>query len=441
MRIALLSGTCSLISFWTCLLSTAAPSAAQPQGGYYDSVDTTSQAALRSTLHAVIDDHTRLPYTSSSTDTWNVLEAAQQDPNDPLRVIDIYRNASYAKVGGGNSIYNREHGWPRSYGFPDDFSGNMPFTDCHMLFICNGSYNSTRSNKPFANCSAGCTELVTEVNDGFGGGSGTYPGNSNWTTSGVFEVSPFRRGDVARAMLYADVRYEGGNHGITGVSEPDLILTDSLGLIAASNTGQNESFAYMGRLSILLEWHFADPVDDFERRRNDIVAAFQGNRSPFVDHPEWVDCLFLDMCDSGEPGELYCSPAAANSTGFPASIEGRGSDVLAENDLRLLATQMPTNVAGFFLTSKTSGFIIQPGGSLGNLCVAGDIGRLVGGQILNSGFAGTFAADVNATAIPQPTGPVAAVVGETWHFQAWFRDFVGGQATSNFTDGWRTTWQ
>ncbi len=420
------------------VLCTTSAMVSDPPAGYYGSVDTSSQAALRTSLHLVIDDHTRRPYTSSSLDTWNVLEAAQEDPNDPSRVIDIYRNASYAKVSGGNNFYQREHSWPSSYGFPDDSGGNMPYTDCHLLFICNGTYNQNRSNKPFANCSAGCTELITEVNNGQGGGSGTYPGNSNWTASGIFEVSPFRRGDIARAMLYADVRYEGGNHGTTGVMEPDLILTDNLGLIAASNTGQNESFAYMGRLSVLLQWHFADPVDDFERRRNDVVASFQGNRSPFVDHPEWVDCLFLGMC---EPGEVYCSPAVANSTGSPAVIEGRGSVVIANNDLRLLANQLPSNAAGFFVASKTAGFIPQAGGSAGNLCVAGEIGRVVGGQILNSGFLGSFAADVNALGIPQPTGPVAAVIGETWHFQAWFRDVVGGQVTSNFSDGWRVTWQ
>ena len=420
------------------VLCTASAMASDPPAGYYGSGDTSSPAALRASLHAVIDDHLRRPYTSSSTDTWNVLEAAQQDPSNPSRIIDIYRNASYQKFGGGNNSYNREHTWPTSYGFPDDMSSNMPFTDCHMLYLCNDTYNQNRSNKPFANCSAGCTELVTDANNGVGGGSGTYPGNSNWTASGIFEVSPFRRGDIARAMLYADVRYEGGNHGTTGVSEPDLILTDNLGLIAASNTGQNEAVAYMGRLSVLLEWHFADPVDDFERNRNDVVASFQGNRSPFVDHPEWVDCLFLGMC---EPGEPYCSPAVANSTGSPATIEGRGSVVLANNDLRLLATQLPMNSAGFFIASKTEGFIPQPGTSVGNLCVAGDIGRVVGGQILNSGFFGSFAANVDAMALPQPTGPVVATVGETWHFQAWFRDSIGGQATSNFTDGWRVTWQ
>jgi multicomponent K+:H+ antiporter subunit F len=46
--------------------------------GYYDSVDASTPALLRSTLHAVIDDHTRFPYTASSTDTWDILNLADQ---------------------------------------------------------------------------------------------------------------------------------------------------------------------------------------------------------------------------------------------------------------------------------------------------------------------------------------------------------------------------
>ncbi len=114
---------------------------AEPPDGYYDSVDPSNSTALRTTLHAVIDDHERFPYTSSNTDTWDILELADEDPNDPGRILDVYRNASYQKFSGGNDFYNREHTWPKSYGFPDNTFDNYPYTDCHMLFLCNGSYN------------------------------------------------------------------------------------------------------------------------------------------------------------------------------------------------------------------------------------------------------------------------------------------------------------
>ncbi len=89
-----------------------------------------------------------------------------------------------------------------------------------------------------------------------------------------------------------DLRYEGGAHGFVGTAEPDLILTDDTSLIAASQTGSNESTAYMGRLSVLLQWAAEDPVSAEELTRNEVVYKYQGNRNPFVDHPEWVSCIF-----------------------------------------------------------------------------------------------------------------------------------------------------
>ena len=270
-----------------------------PQGGYYNSVDDTNSSTLRTTLHELIDDHQRFPYTSSSTDTWNILEAADVDPNNGSRILDAYKNASYAKQGGGNSFYNREHTWPNSYGFPNDNADNYPYTDCHQLFLADIAYNGARDRLPFA-AAAGGAEWPTDANNGVGGGTGIYPGNSNWAlgsgSGGAWEVWHDRRGDVARALFYLDVRYEGGTHGTTGANEPDLILTDSQALIAGSSTGQNESVAYMGYLATLLQWHEQDPPDAKEIARNAVVQSFQGNRNPFIDHPEWVACLYGNDC-------------------------------------------------------------------------------------------------------------------------------------------------
>lgn len=249
---------------------------------YYAGVDSSNSADLRASLHQLIDDHQRFPYSSSSTDTWDVLEAADEDPADSGRILDVYKNASYAKAGGGNSNYNREHSWPNSYGFPDD--SDIPYTDCHHLFLSNDDYNSDRGSNPFGNCVSGCTEDPTEFNNGTGG-----PGMSNWYNADVWETWPGRKGDVARAQFYMDVRYEGGTHAPTGTPEPDLILTDNDSLIHSTSG----SPAYMGYLSVLLQWHLDDPVDLDELNRNDVVFSYQGNRNPFVDHPEWVECVFL----------------------------------------------------------------------------------------------------------------------------------------------------
>jgi endonuclease I len=265
------------------------------QTGYYAGVVTTSASALRSSLHPVIDDSAKIPYTASTTDTWDVLNVADQDPLNSGRILDVYKNAPYTKSAGGNDFYNREHTWPNSLGFPNDGATNYAYTDLHMLMASDISYNSTRSNKPYDNCPSGCTELPTQAHNGRGGGSGTYPGNSNWSSASVFQVWNGMKGNVARAMFYMDLRYEGGTHGGSGAAEPDLRLTDTMSLITQS--GGNASTAYMGRLSTLIQWHQQDPVDTAEQLRNDVIQTYQGNRNPFVDHPEWVACIYQGVCN------------------------------------------------------------------------------------------------------------------------------------------------
>ena len=260
-------------------------------GNRYNDDDT---KALRASLHALIDGQAKIPYTASTTDTWDVLAFADEDPANPSDILDIYKNASYPKAAGGNDDYNREHTWPDSLGFPDDGPTNFPYTDLHMLMAADIAYNADRGNLPYGNCTASCTEYPTVANDGRGGGSGTFPGNSNWSDGHVWQAWRGMKGNVARAILYMDVRYEGGTNPNTGTAEPDLRLTDNASLVAP--TGGNASVAYMGLLSVLLQWNQEDPVDDAERLRNDAIQSYQGNRNPFVDHPEWATCIYQGAC-------------------------------------------------------------------------------------------------------------------------------------------------
>ncbi|MGH8026477.1 MAG: endonuclease, partial [Pseudoxanthomonas sp.] len=269
-------------------------------GSYYSHVNTSSASQLRCSLHAAIEGHTAYPYSGGTTNTWTILEIADEDPNNAGRILDIYRNRSYLKGSeragtGTGTTYNREHTWPNSLGF-GSATGDLglpyaPYTDTHMLYLSDTAYNSDRGNKPYAACaqSSGCSERATEANNGYGGGSGTYPGNGNWFkgpdgNSGSFEAWGHRRGDIARAVLYMAIRYEGGTHPGTGQSEPDLELTDNRSLIVITSA----SPAYMGLLSTLLAWHQADPPDAAEQARNEVIYSFQGNRNPFIDHPEWA---------------------------------------------------------------------------------------------------------------------------------------------------------
>ncbi len=138
-------------------------------------------------------------------------------------------------------------------------------------------------------------------------------------------------------------------------------------------------------------------------------------------------------------GTNYCA-ANNNSTGVSAVMSASGSASVSSNNLVLEAGSLPLNAFGFFLTSTTQGLIQNPGGSQGNLCLGGAIGRYVGpGQIRNSGATGQFSLAVNLSQHPTPGGFVAVQAGQTWNFTAWYRDVIGGAATSNFADGLQVT--
>ena len=60
-----------------------------------------------------------------------------------------------------------------------------------------------------------------------------------------------------------------------------------------------------------------------------------------------------------------------------------GFTSVAANDVTLTASNLPPGQFGIFVTSASSGFIPNPAGSNGNLCLTGSLGRFVSpGQIL-----------------------------------------------------------
>ncbi len=137
----------------------------------------------------------------------------------------------------------------------------------------------------------------------------------------------------------------------------------------------------------------------------------------------------------------YCSPGVTNSTTQPAGISASGSNEVQADDLSLIASQMPPGTFGYFLTSQTQDYVTGFSGSQGNLCLGGAVGRFNGaGQVLNSGSTGLFTLPIQLTNMPQPLGPVVVQSGETWNFQAWYRDWNPSN-TSNLTDAIAITFQ
>jgi hypothetical protein len=140
----------------------------------------------------------------------------------------------------------------------------------------------------------------------------------------------------------------------------------------------------------------------------------------------------ISVPGNGTIGTNYCGPAVPNSSGQSATVTGQGSATVADNNLTLVASALPANKFGYFLVSATQGFIANPGGSQGNLCLGGKIARY-SSNVLFSGSAGTYQMSVDLTLLPPPIS-LAVSSGDTWNFQTWFRD-SNPTGTSNFTDG------
>ena len=249
----------------------------QIPAGYYGNANGLSGQELREALHHIIKDHITFPYTSTATDVWKILQIADRDPDNPENVIGIYSGFSMngpAQYDGGDG-WNREHVWPQSRG--DFGTARGAGTDLHHLRAADISTNSARSNRFF---DIAPNQYIDQ--------SGQYSGSTNSYTSShryVFEPRDEVKGDIACILFYMVVRYEGTN------GELNLELTDEI-------LPSNDRSPLMGKASRLVEWHLADPVDDEERRRNDIVYSYQQNRNPFIDHPEFV-CLILSPSLNG----------------------------------------------------------------------------------------------------------------------------------------------
>ena len=259
---------------------------AQVPNGYYNSAENTIGTDLKNKLHNIIDDHTTKSYDAA----YDILEESDVDPNNSNNVILIYSGES---VNGpnqynGGSGWNREHVWAKSRG---DFGNTAPEgTDIHNLRASNINLNSTRNNYSFDNCDINCSQSFGNY----------YSGSAR-----VFEPRDQDKGDVARIIFYMEVRYEGDN------GEEDLEMTNDI--LFSNNEPRH------GVRSTLLEWHQLDPVDDFERNRNDVIYSYQGNRNPFIDHPELVDYIWGDQQQAAWNSSLSNPTAQTNLELFIAN--------------------------------------------------------------------------------------------------------------------------
>ena len=173
----------------------------------------------------------------SYDDARYILDDSDADPNNPGNVILVYLGTSVSGTWDSGATWNREHVWPQSL---LNYNNTMT-SDLHNLKPSNPNENSSRGNKYY----------------------------DNVTTSSTYEPRDEVKGDVARILFYMMTMY----------SVLDLVNTAP-------------SVYEMALLNVLLQWHELDPVDDFERNRNEVIYSHQKNRNPYIDYPEFVELIW-----------------------------------------------------------------------------------------------------------------------------------------------------
>ena len=206
--------------------------------GYYEGADGLTGTQLRTFLHQRVNQGFTLRNYGTAREA---LEFADRDPNNSNNVLTIYDRQSVSGPW-NHPTWEREHVWPQSLlGASASNTVANVASDLHNLRAIIPAVNNSRGNKFF--------DLTTTT-------VSYFPGHAD-------------KGDVARMMLYMDLAYT---------------------YLTLVNT--TPQVYQMAKLDVLLRWHLEDPVDDFERNRNEVIFSYQSNRNPFIDHPEFVEKIW-----------------------------------------------------------------------------------------------------------------------------------------------------
>ncbi len=277
--------------FTTVLLLLTAYVFAQIPAGYYDGTTGLTGNTLKSALNNIIDGHTELSYAAVK----EALKNTDEDTLNANNIICLYSGWSYAKTefGNGSEQWNREHVWSKSHG---GFGDSAPAgTDLHHLRPCDASVNSAKNKRDF-------DDGITQYIDGSGA-------TDCYSALNIWEPRDEVKGDVARMIFYMATRYEGED------GEPDLEIVDYV------NTAPSGEPLY-GKLSKLIAWHNDDPVDDWERNRNDaIYYSYQSNRNPFIDHPEFVADIWEEENSTPNTNLLIAEVADPRNASYAKYVE------------------------------------------------------------------------------------------------------------------------
>jgi endonuclease I len=200
---------------------------------------------------------------------------------------DAYEYSSTSQqcgsYGAEGDCYNREHLVPQSYF--DSFQADPMKNDPFHVVPSDGKVNGDRNNLPFGVVASG-TYLSS---NGSKRGTNTVNGFSNYSGT-VFEPIDEFKGDVARAYFYFATRYEDFMDDFYSTANASTCQAKNM-FDGSINKVFNDNF-----ILLLIKWHLQDPVSAKEIAQNNAIYNYQGNRNPYIDHPEYVCSIWSAQC-------------------------------------------------------------------------------------------------------------------------------------------------
>ncbi len=243
--------------------------------GYYSSLEGLSGQALKQAVQDIIADP-EVVRAHNYGDVFNIIKIADQNPENHNHIWMMYKEQTRSKLliqttGSGAGKWNREHIYPQSRGGFSNATSDTPdginvwepsnanilahgHADAHHIRAEDNQENSSRNNRDFG---------LSDYN-GYSGNFGSW------------------KGDVARAVFYMAVRYNG--------------------LDVVNGNPVDSTVGQLGDLATLLTWNVTDPSDDFEMNRNNYIYTWQYNRNPFIDYPNLADYIW-----GANAGEIWFS--------------------------------------------------------------------------------------------------------------------------------------
>ncbi len=311
---------------------------------YYSNALNKSDQALLTALYNIITSHTNIGYDG----LWEAYEDTDTDSRGYyIDMYSTYDKYNYSKKCGSYSAIgdcvNREHSVPKSWwggGKQDQYS------DIFNIVPTDGYVNNQRSNYPYGVCEGGTRltngQYVAKGRMGYSTRTG-YTGR-------VFEPDDEYKGDFARAYFYMATCY---NNVISN-------WTQANGNVFFAGNSYPVFTTYA--IDLLMEWHRLDPVSEKETTRNCYAHAWQGNRNPFIDHPELAEYIWGNKQGVAWTGDGE-TPVNQPVLTQPASGENInvGTIALTDNSVSKTITVKGVNLTqSVTVTVSGEGFSVAP---------------------------------------------------------------------------------